>query len=137
MMSIFAILIVVVLNLVPADVTTFTMQMNENETLRFTKQAEGGWNAVELPKDDLGTFYVDGTKLTMKGEDREHTQNLAKMLGVDEDVDWKELKEIKLGAAPVQIERKKNGLDFILTAKREGSETKRTFKVRWDRKERE
>lgn len=136
MMSIFAILVVVVLNLVPADVTTFTMQMNPAETMRFTKQGDGGWSAIKLPRgDDLGTFYVDGTKLTMKGEGKERTQDLAKILGVDEGFDWKEMKAVKLGATPVQVERQSNGLDFVLREKKEDSPAKPTFKVRWDLKE--
>ncbi len=134
MMSIFAILLVAVLNLVPADVSTFTMVMHENETIRFTKQADGGWNAVELPKDDLGTFYVDGTKLTMKGEGKTHTQDLATMLGVNSKTDWSKIKELKMGGTPIQIQRKKSGIDFVLSHKKEDEVISRTFKVSWDSK---
>ena len=135
MMSILAILVVVVLNLVPSNVTTFNMQMNENDTIRFTRQSDGGWNAVKLPKNDLGTFYVDGAKLTMKGEGKKYTQDISTMLGVDKDTDWKKLKEVKFGDSPLQIERKEDGLDLILTEKDGDRETKQTFKVRWDNNE--
>jgi len=134
MMAIFAILLVAVVNLIPADVSTFTMVMHENETIRFTKQADGGWSAIELPKDSLGTFYVNGTKLTMKGEGKTHTQDFAKVLGVDGKTDWSQLKAITLGHRPVQIDRKKSGIDFILSEKKEGKISTRTFKVHWDLK---
>ena len=68
----------------------------------------------------------------MKGEGKEHTQDLATMLGVNEDTDWKNLKEIKLGAAPVQIQRKADGLDLILKEKNGESEVEKTFTVRWN-----
>jgi len=132
MMSIFAILLVAVLNLIPADVSTFTMVMHETETIRFTKQADGGWNAVELPKDDLGTFYVDGGKLTMKGEGKQSTTDISAVLGVNSETDWQKLTELKLGAVPIQIQRQENGFDFVLTQKNGDSEIKKTFTVRWD-----
>jgi len=127
----FATLLVVILNLIPVDVSTFTMAMDGNDVIRFTKQADGGWNAVELPDDDLGIFHVDGAVLTMKGEGREKTQDLSKMLGVGAATDWKKLKEIKFGSDLVQIQRKANGLDLIPKEANGEGEVKHAVAVRW------
>ena len=136
MTSIFSFLLVVVLNVIPADVTTFTMERSENDTIRdtirFTKQADGGWKALKLPNTDLGTLSVDGTKVTMDFEGKKHTTDLAKILGLDEGTDWKTLKEIKVGSLPIQIERKTNQLNFIIQTEKKGdTEIKRTIKVQW------
>lgn len=131
MTSIFATLLVVILNLIPADVSTFTMGMDGNNVIRFTKQADGGWNAVELPDDDLGIIHVDGAVLTMKGEGREKTQDLSKMLGVGAATDWKKLKEIKFGSDLLQIQRKANGFDLILMEANGERELKHAAAVRW------
>jgi hypothetical protein len=84
----------------------------------------------------LGTFYVDGAKLSIKGQGKAFTIDLATTLGVDKDVDWTKLKAIKFGDKPVRIEKKANGLDLILNGKGAENDSNRTFKVRWDIKER-
>ena len=132
MISFLAILIVVALNLVPGNVTTFTIQMNEKESISFTKQSDGGWKAVALPKDDLGTYQVDGAKLTINGQGKTYTQDFSTMLGVDKNSDWKNLKAIRYGDTPVLIDRKENGFDLIRKVKEGGGETNQIYKVRWE-----
>ncbi len=58
----------IILNLIPADVTRFTITEGEQgkETIHLTKQADGGWKMADGPKGDMGTLYVDGSKLTVK-----------------------------------------------------------------------
>ena len=130
-MSIFAILLVAVLNLIPADVSTFTMVMHENEAIRFTKQDDGGWAGIKRPGNDIGVFYVNGTKLTIKGDGKSYTQDIAKILGVDDNTDWSQIKAITLGRRPFQIERNKSGVDFIFNEKKDGKTNAQVFKVQW------
>jgi hypothetical protein len=130
----FIILLVAVLNLIPARVTTFTMAADGTQTIRFTKQADGGWKGVQLPTEGIGTFYVAGTKLTTKENGKESSMYLAKMLGVEEKTNWSKLKEIKVGSTARQIERKANGVDFVLKEKKGDSTLTMTWKVRWEAK---
>ena len=92
-MYFYTIILVVALNLVPADVTMFTLEMYENHST-FTRQADGGWNTVEYPGAGLSTFYVDGTKLTTKEDGRKDTLDLSELISIDKDTDWKKLKKI-------------------------------------------
>jgi len=107
------------LNLAPADVTTFTIRMNSDETTRFTKQQDGGWSALQLPNKDLGVFYVDGTKLRTHHNGKQHKQDFAKMLGVDENPEWQGINEVQVGSTTsIQIERRESGLELIMNTER-------------------
>lgn len=131
MSSVFAVLVVAVLNLVPAEVNEFTMEMPGDEKIRFTRRAEDGWRAVEQPDDDLGTFRVDGTKVTMNIGGRERMYDFARFFDVDENTTWSELKQIEFGSRTIRIQRKDNGIDFVMAGGGGNQDEPRTFKVRW------
>jgi len=136
MSSVFAILLVVIVNLMPVGTKTFTIEMPDGrtpgtKTVQFTRQADG-WHAVDLPKDDLGIFEVKGTELTAKSDGKEFTQDLGKLLGIDANTDWSTVKELKFGGVPMKVERVADGVDFVLAGKdHEGKEIQRVFKARW------
>ena len=137
MMTFVSIFMLVVINTLPAEVDTFTLTGLDGEILRLTKQADGGWKVVEPADKKMGTFYVKGTKITIKredGEDKEFSQDLAEMLGVDEKTDWKKLTEIKTEDLTVKIKRQKNGIDFVIKAGDEGDESEQVLKARWGAK---
>lgn len=131
MNSVLPMLIAVVLNLVPGEVTTFTMEVEEREIMHFTKQADGGWKARSQPDHDLGTFYVDGAKLTNKRDGKEQTQDLSRMLGVGKDTSWMKLKTFRFGDAKISIVHKENGLDFNFRERRGTKVINETWPVRW------
>jgi hypothetical protein len=131
MSSVFALLVVTVLNLVPAEVNEFTMETPGDETIRFTQQAEHRWRAVEQPDDDLGAFHVDGTKLTMNIGGQNRTYDFARFLDVGEDAPWSQLKEIEFGPRTIRIHRKDNGVDFVMAGRGGNKDEPRTFRVLW------
>ena len=64
-MTLLSIILAIVLNLIPANVTSFTVDgRDERETLRCTKQAGGDWIRInEARRDRVVAFRVNGTKL--------------------------------------------------------------------------
>jgi len=132
MSSVLVVLLIAVLNMLPANVQTFTMEMAPETTIQFTKQKDGGWVGSTHPGEEIGTFYVNGTKMTVKSKAKEHTDDFAQLLGTDEKTDWKTIGELKVGPTPLKIERKTNGVDFVLKQKNQDREETKTFKVRWE-----
>lgn len=121
------VLLVAVLNIVPAHVQTFSLTMPGGPALQFTKQTDGGWKGVKPTGDDPRLFYVTGTKLTMKGGGKEITQDYAETLGLTKAPDWKELKDLTAGTQHIRIERRPDGLDFLLP----GKDAEHRCLVRW------
>jgi hypothetical protein len=128
-------MLVVVLNLIPKEVSMFTMEMNKGDVMRYAKQEDGGWSLVQPQSKSNPTFHVAGTKLTVKADDRAQTLDLAKILGVGENADWHKLKQTQTGTLPLQIEGKTNGVDFILQAKKGAESVSQVINVRWQGKE--
>jgi hypothetical protein len=123
-----AVFVGIVLNLIPADASTFTMQMKGGDkgvTIQFTKQADGGWKGIHQGEREasLRVFYLAGTKVACKVGDKEETEDLAKVIGVDEKTQWKDLKKVNLRSIPVDIEHEASGLNFI--------SKELTIQVRW------
>jgi hypothetical protein len=133
--SILVIVLVATVNMMPADVDTFTVTAPDEDsnsvTIRVTKLADGGWKAVEPAEEKLGTFYVKGTVFTTRHEDEDVTLDLAETLGVDENTDWKTLTEIKT----IKIKSQENGIDFVIKAGDEGDESERVLRARWGAEE--
>ena len=125
------ILLVAVLNIIPAGVKTFSLTLPDNKPIQFTKQADGGWKGVKQTGDDPRLFYVTGTKLTMKGGEQEFTQDYAETLGLTAPPNWKELKTLTAGTQLIRIERRPDGLDFVLPGKQDGKDIDRHCLVRW------
>jgi hypothetical protein len=114
--STMSMIVAIILNLTPADVSRFTIMedVKGRETIRLTKQADGGWKMSDGPKRDMGTIYIDGTKLTVKVGDKKQTVDLADHLDIDKDTDWKKLEKISISGTTLKIDRKPDGLDLVL-----------------------
>ncbi|QQL44803.1 hypothetical protein [Sulfuriroseicoccus oceanibius] len=134
--SLFSLILVIILNIVPADVSSFTVQAPEaGQPMHFTKQDDGGWLAKMGPGDEEATFLVKGTEITIKSEGDERSQDMGPLLGLDADTDWHKLEEVALGGGTIRIKRVDNGVDFALEDNEGKSvEDAGTVKVRWTRK---
>ena len=132
--STFSIIVAMVLNLIPADVTSFTIAegVKGRETIHLTKQADGGWKMSDGPNRDMGTIYLDGTKLTVKNDGKKQTVDLSGHLDIDKDTDWEKLKTISLKGATLKIDRKPNGLDLVLREGKKDGGRGESMKVRWE-----
>ena len=131
--SFFAVLIVTTINMMPADIDTFTMNVpeHENEVIRFAKQTDGGWEVIDSEEASRGRLFVDGTKITIKGEDEEITQDTSEILGLDEETDWDNLKEFKMRQFTVRIDRRKDGLTYTVTGPEEDEKSEHIINVSW------
>ncbi len=93
--------------MVPEDVNQFTIAVQGKE-IQWTKQ-EDGWHAVDLPRDDWGTYSVKGSEITITGEGHVLKTNISRFLTLPEDLDWKKAAEIQVALKslgdPVQIQR--------------------------------
>lgn len=129
----------IILNLIPADVTRFTITEGEQgkETIHLTKQADGGWKMADGPKGDMGTLYVDGSKLTVKNGGKKQMVDLFDRLDIDKDADWSKLKTLKLSGTTLKIERKPNGLDLRLQDAKKDEGLGKLVKVRWEKNKKE
>ncbi len=114
--SLIEILIVIALNVFPADVESFTIRHpGENDAIRLTRQADGGWRM--LPDEIGAVFHVEGGNLTVKAGEREHTRDFAELLGIPEGADWSTLESVEIGggAAAIRIEHVRDGFDLVLS----------------------
>ena len=132
--STISIIIAIVLNLIPAKVTSFTIMPDKEgrETIRLTKQADGGWKMTDGSKGEMGTIHVDGTKMTVKDDGKKQTVDLSDHLDIDKDTDWKKIEKVGLGGSTLKIERKPNGLDLTLRAGKKDGGSDVPVKVRWE-----
>jgi hypothetical protein len=130
MMSLFSVLLVAVLNLVPADVDSFTMQMHPEKTTHFARQASGSWMAMDLPDDESHTYRVEGGTLIVEHAGKVHRQELGKMLGIDDSTDWATVESLTLANRPLAINRLENGVDLVRPAYSDTSPAQ-TYTVRW------
>jgi hypothetical protein len=93
--------------MVPEDVNQFTIAVQGKE-IQWTRQ-EAGWHAVELPRDDWGTYSVEGTEVTITVEGHKLKTNIGRFLTMPENLDWKKAAEIQLALKslgdPIQIQR--------------------------------
>jgi hypothetical protein len=133
MMSVLAIVVVIVLNLIPTEMTSFRVQLGPNDTIHFKKRPDGGWDAERSPQKPIGAFYVDGTSLTIKGESKELTQDLAKIIGAGKNPDWADLKLVQIEDVPLHIEHTANGLDFVVKPPAGDDQPERRIKVQWSK----
>ena len=125
MSQVLIILIGISLHLVPADVTTFTIQTEKGE-ISLTRQADDHWQINETPV----TFNVTHATLVIESEGEKQEVEFSEVAAVGKDTDWAKLKQIKLGNVSIQIKRKANGVDFILKATRGDKDAPRTHKAR-------
>ena len=131
-LPLFSLIIAIVLNLIPADVTSFTVE-SERATLRCTKQAGGDWIlADESGRGNRVAFHVDGTKVTMKEAEKEQTVDLGDHLGIDKDADWSKIKTFNIRDNALAIERKPDGLDLVFQPERKVDANQQRIRVRWE-----
>jgi hypothetical protein len=137
--STMSMIVAIILNLTPADVSRFTIMedVKGRETIRLTKQADGGWKMSDGPKRDMGTIYIDGTKLTVKVGDKKQTVDLADHLDIDKDTDWKKLKKVGMRGATLKIDRKPDGLDLVLREGKKDGGRGELLKVQWKERKKE
>jgi hypothetical protein len=133
----FMIMLFIALSAVPADVTKFTVDLPETgaEPMLITRRADGWWQASRRGKVQKDVFKIEGTSYVAKEGGEEKRQDLSTLLGVDDETNLAELEEVKHPLGVIQIERQKNGLDFLLKAMKEGKGTGKTLqvgKVRWE-----
>lgn len=135
--STFSILVAIILNLIPADVTSFTIRedVEGRETIRLTKQADGGWKMTDGSKGNpVSTIRVDGTKMTVTEDGGKRTVDLSGHLDIDKNTDWEKLEEVGIGGAALKIERKPDGLDLTIRDGNKDGERGELLKVRWEKR---
>ena len=127
------IIVAIVLNLIPAEMNAFTMEiLGDEQTLRYDKQADGGWKVAFDGGRETATFYVDGTKLTTMDGGKPQTVDLAGHLGTDQDTDWSKLKELNFRErASVVIERDPEGLGLVFQPGNNVERQEHRVTVRW------
>ena len=118
MESLLSIILAIVLNIIPAEVTEFSVQIADGDdtiVMQFEKQEGGGWKSQGgRGVKDPSTYYISGTKLTVKTSRKTSENDLAKHLTI--------------GATPFKVRHRANGLDFLVTEEEKDS---RVVRVRW------
>ena len=125
------------MHLVPADVTTFTIETGANQPMRCTKQPDGGWMVAGMG----GTFSCEGSRITVHATGKEdETFDLAELYGEHLEQwiaveDKKQPTKLVLGETMVQVEPKERdpdgraGIDFVVTI---GKQPPKVVPVRWE-----
>ena len=155
MSGLFSIVVFIALNVIPADVNVFEIADPAGGTvngkpvekvMRFTKQETGGWQAVDLPRDELGTFSLDGNKLTVappederkRGNTKSMVASMDSMLNIPNEVDWTSITKLELKRdGHASLSRKPNQVSVEITIGSGERSSKRTLIVRWKEKEQE
>ena len=92
---------------VPEGTHQFTMDV-KGKTIQWT-QAETGWRAVELPRDDWGLHTIKGAQVTITGEGHTLKTNMSRFLSVPDDVNWRTITRLPVSMPslgdPVGIKR--------------------------------
>ena len=128
MIPLIEILFLIAVNLVPADIQSFSIQGADNGTNRthFIRQTEGGWE-VKAPKSRSGTWRLDTTKVFNTRAAGGSETDLAQLLTIPTNPDWRTLKEVKSGKTIIQIDRQPAGA--IITFK-DGENVKQCY-IQW------
>ena len=102
--------------------------------------------AVDLPRDELGTFSLDGNKLTVappederkRGNTKSMVASMDSMLNIPNEVDWTSITKLELKRdGHASLSRKPNQVSVEITIGSGERSSKRTFIVRWKEKEQE
>jgi len=110
---VFSIVVFIALNVIPADISVFEIAAPGGRTvngrpvekvIRFTKQEDGGWQAVDLPRDEFGIYSLDGNNLTVAPPEDERKRGNAKpmvkpmdsILDIQKDMDWTSITKLEL-----------------------------------------
>ncbi|MGE9291224.1 MAG: hypothetical protein ACQKBT_09555 [Puniceicoccales bacterium] len=127
-MSIFSILLLVAIHLVPESVDSFTIEDTDASQIECVHLDDGGWEATDPSGEIIGTFYIQDAQVTMRGDDKEFTFALNEILGMPELPDWDTMQEVSFGQIRFPIVRVENGFDFVLSPQGDAHR----IKVRWN-----
>jgi hypothetical protein len=118
MESLLPIILALVLNIIPAEATDFTIQIAEGDDsieLQFKKQEDGGWESqLGQAGKEPSTYYISGTKLTVKNSGKTSENDLAKHLTI--------------GATLFKVRHRADGLEFLV---KEEEKDSRVVRARW------
>lgn len=133
MSTFFAIIVFIALNLVPANVRSFEVVDPEGRTLngkplekvvRFTKQPTGSWKAVDLPRDDLGTYTLAGQVLKVECPEKKRPEMslpMGAILDLSKSIDWATVAQLTSKRdGNVSISRQPNQLAITMDARAAG-----------------
>ena len=149
MSFLFSIVVFIAFNSIPADVTTFEVVnqqgrfVNEKpveKVIRFTRQDNGSWEAVNLPQDSIGNFKLDKTILVLTPPPAKKDRSLMKEMVMDlrsiitlpEKPDWSKSQQMTFkpsGSVAITPGNKEVKIDIEL--KQEGQSKKINYQVRW------
>ena len=148
----FCVAVFIALNIVPSDITVLEIVDPAGRTangqtlakvIRLTKKDTGGWSAVDLPKDELGSFVLQGTKLGLappederrRGNRKEIAVDMGKVLSLPDALDWSKVRELQLnrrGTATISRKEKEAALDIGIVVR--DKMVKRNLLIRWGAK---
>jgi hypothetical protein len=129
MISYVLLIIVIVLNLIPSGMNTFSVKTPEGELSRYSRQTDGSWK--EMPQGATYRFRKD--QLVIGGGERELSMGLAEIaqvFGYKADTDWASATGVPLARGKVlSLRRRADGLDIEFTSE---SNPARLYEVRWE-----
>lgn len=148
MSTFFAIIVFIALNLVPANVKSFDVVDPEGRTLdgkplekvvRFTQQPAGSWKAVDLPRDDLGTYILAGQTLKVACPEKKLAGMdlpMGSLLDLSKPIDWATVTQLtSKSGSNFSISRHPNQLSITMdtgTANQPGGKPKtKSIIIRW------
>jgi hypothetical protein len=155
MSMLFSIVVFIALNIIPADISVFEIADPAGRTvngkpvekvIRFTKQDAGGWQVVDLPRDELGTYTLEGNKLTVAPPEDErkrgNTKSMAtpmdSILDIPKELDWTSITKLELKRdGHASISRKPNQVSVEITMGSGERSRQQTFIIRWKDKDQE
>ena len=155
MSGIFAIVVFIALNVIPADVKVLEIADPAGRTvngkpvekvIRFTKQEAGGWQAVDLPRNEFGTYTLEGNKLTVSPPEDERKRGnttylvmpMDSIVNIPKEVDWTSITKRELERdGHASISRKPNQVSVEITIGSDERSKQQTFIIRWKEKEQE
>ncbi len=129
MISYVLLILVIVLNLIPSGMKTFSVKTPEGELSRYSLQTDGSWG--EMPQGATYRFRKD--QLVIGGGKQELSMGLAEIaqvFGYKADTDWASATRVPLARGKVlSLRRRADGVDVEFTSE---ANTVRLYEVRWE-----
>ena len=108
MIPLIEILFFIAVNLVPADVPSFSIMEHGTNTTQFIRGKDGGWEVKEA-KEHRGTWYLKKTTVSVETADGGSETDVSQVLTIPVNPDWHTLKELDFGGTKIRIERQDRG----------------------------
>lgn len=149
MSFLFSIVVFIALNSIPADIITFDIVSQKQrfvndkpveKVIRFTKQDNGSWEAVDLPQDSIGNFKLDKTILVLtppaakkdRSKMKEMVMDLRSMVALPEKPDWSQPQKMTFKpSGSVSITPGNKEVKIGIELKKEGQSKNINYQVRW------